>query len=89
MGRWLDVTLAPTFVRTFQEDPDGLDRLVPFAEMPTEGAIIMAKGLPFDLSVEDVSRFVTTFSSCFFSSFFPREGMEALVFFWAEVGYLM
>lgn len=57
MGRWLDVTLAPTFVRTFQEDPDGLDRLVPFAEMPTEGAIIMAKGLPFDLSVEDLRLF--------------------------------
>lgn len=55
MGRWLDVTLAPSFVRTPIVDSDGIDRLTPFAEPPTEGSIIMVKGLPFDLTVEDVS----------------------------------
>lgn len=56
MGRWLDVTLAPSFVRTTTVDSDGIDRLTPFAEPPTVGTVIMVKGLPFDLTVDDVSK---------------------------------
>lgn len=55
MGRWLDVSLATFPDPSSPRQSDGIPRGRPFAEHPTEGVIILVRGLPFDLSDEEVS----------------------------------
>lgn len=54
MGRWLDVSLATSPESNNVRQTDEIPRNQPFAEEPKEGIIMLIRGLPFDLTNEEV-----------------------------------
>lgn len=67
LGRWLDISLATAPLKNrIPEDlyGDKIPRTQPFATEPTEGIILMMRGLPFALSEEEVTGQFVVYPLC-------------------------